>query len=327
MAIPDKAITRGEQYLAAMAGQSGTLPDEPITRKEFYLAKAAGQAVETPEPITREEMYLDAIAEGGGGGGDITLTTLNVSANGTTNAPSGTAYNKVVANVSNSYAAADEGKVVQNGELVAQTAHAEVTSNGTVDTTTNNSVTVNVPEKTLTTKSISSNGTYAASGDNADGYSSVTVNVSASGLQWTLIGQSTHNLPEYTDTTAAEATTDTGINVQNTNFCWLLVVVICDTPIETSTEWGMTVAMLGTTTTGLIYAPSALNTYWEKGSATLSRSALATTVQYNGNNIGLFFQPSNNSATVKFSRKANSGYCPKLRAGNYTVKVYGLSSL
>lgn len=69
MAIPNTAITRNEQYLAAMAGQSGTLPDEPITRKEFYLAKAAGQAVETPEPITREEMYLDAIAEGGGGGG------------------------------------------------------------------------------------------------------------------------------------------------------------------------------------------------------------------------------------------------------------------
>lgn len=69
MAIPNKAITRNEQYLAAMAGQSGTLPDEPITRKEFYLAKAAGQEVETPEPITREEMYLDAIAKGGGGGG------------------------------------------------------------------------------------------------------------------------------------------------------------------------------------------------------------------------------------------------------------------
>lgn len=33
-------------------------------------------------------------------------------------------------------------------------------------------------EKTLTTKSITANGTYAASSDNADGYSSVTVNVS-----------------------------------------------------------------------------------------------------------------------------------------------------
>lgn len=41
---------------------------EPNTRKENFLASAAGIAVETPTPITREEMYLDAIAKGGGGG-------------------------------------------------------------------------------------------------------------------------------------------------------------------------------------------------------------------------------------------------------------------
>lgn len=34
---------------------------------------------------------------------------------------------------------------------------------------------------TLTTKNITSNGTYNASSDNADGYSSVTVNVSGGG--------------------------------------------------------------------------------------------------------------------------------------------------
>ena len=64
------------------------------------------------------------------GGGDVTLETLNVSANATYNAPSGKAYNKV---------------------------------------------NVNVPEKTLGTKTITAVGTYAASGDNLDGYSSVTV--------------------------------------------------------------------------------------------------------------------------------------------------------
>lgn len=45
------------------------IPNEPITRKEKYLAKASGQNVETPDPLTREEMYLDTIAKGGGGGG------------------------------------------------------------------------------------------------------------------------------------------------------------------------------------------------------------------------------------------------------------------
>lgn len=42
---------------------------EPKTRKEQFLAKAAGQSIETPKPITREEMLLDAIAQNGGSGG------------------------------------------------------------------------------------------------------------------------------------------------------------------------------------------------------------------------------------------------------------------
>ena len=45
------------------------IPENPITRKEHFLAKAAGENVNTPDPITREEMYLDAIASGSGGGG------------------------------------------------------------------------------------------------------------------------------------------------------------------------------------------------------------------------------------------------------------------
>lgn len=51
---------------------------------------------------------------------------------------------EITVNVPNSYAAGDEGKVVSNGALVAQTSDA-VTVNGTVDTTLINSLTVNVP--------------------------------------------------------------------------------------------------------------------------------------------------------------------------------------
>ena len=54
-------------------------------------------------------------------------------------------YSAVTVNVPNSYAAGDEGKVVSNGALVQQTARAsEITANGTYDTTTNNSITVNI---------------------------------------------------------------------------------------------------------------------------------------------------------------------------------------
>lgn len=86
----------------------------------------------------------------GGGGGDITVEALSVTENGTTTAPTGKAYSPVTVNVPNSYAAGDEGKVVSNGALVAQTAHAEVTENGTIDTTLYNSVVVNVSGKSGT---------------------------------------------------------------------------------------------------------------------------------------------------------------------------------
>lgn len=79
-----------------------------------------------------------------GGGGGVTVESKSISANGTYTAPTGKAYSPVTVNVANSYTAGDEGKVVSSGALVSQTAHAEVTQNGTIDTTLNNSVVVNV---------------------------------------------------------------------------------------------------------------------------------------------------------------------------------------
>lgn len=86
-------------------------------------------------------------AGGGGGGGSSVLIDKSVSANGVYNASSDDAdgYKKVTVDVPNTYAAGDEGKVVSNGALVAQTAHSDVTpttSDQTIDTTTNNSLKV-----------------------------------------------------------------------------------------------------------------------------------------------------------------------------------------
>ena len=68
--------------------------------------------------------------------------TVSITRNGTVNVRD---YASAEVDVPNSYVAADEGKVVKNGVLVAQTARAtEITENGTYDTTENNSVTVNV---------------------------------------------------------------------------------------------------------------------------------------------------------------------------------------
>lgn len=152
---------------------------------EGYLGDIADaiRAKGNTESALRPDQMAGAIAALPSGG---TLGTKSIAANGTYNASSDSldGYSSVTVNVPNSYAAADEGKVVSNGALVAQTARAsEITENGTYDTTTNDEVTVNVSggSATLITKSITQNGTYAASSDNADGYSSVSVNVSGGG--------------------------------------------------------------------------------------------------------------------------------------------------
>lgn len=54
----------------------------PITRKETFLAKAGGQNVVTPTPITREEIFLQAIIDNGGGGGGTGGGVLVVNATG-----------------------------------------------------------------------------------------------------------------------------------------------------------------------------------------------------------------------------------------------------
>ena len=116
-----------------------------------------------------------------GGGGSATLIEKSISANGVYNASSDSAdgYSKVTVDVPNTYTAGDEGKVVSSGALVAQTAHATITINGSYDTTLNNSVEVDVAggSATLIEKSINANGVYNASSDSADGYSKVTVDV------------------------------------------------------------------------------------------------------------------------------------------------------
>lgn len=73
--------------------------------------------------------------------GDSPTGTKSITANGTGIDVAAYAYADVA--VPNSYSSGDEGKVVSNGALVSQTSDT-VTSNGTVDTTLINSLTVNV---------------------------------------------------------------------------------------------------------------------------------------------------------------------------------------
>lgn len=73
---------------------------------------------------------------------------ISITANGvTTEDVTNYASAQITASVPNTYAAADEGKVVDNGALVAQTSR-NIDTNGTYDTTTNNEVVVNVAGQT-----------------------------------------------------------------------------------------------------------------------------------------------------------------------------------
>lgn len=53
----------------------------PITRKEMYLSAAAGETETSalPQPVTREEIYLNEIANGSGGGGSGTSDYSDLS--------------------------------------------------------------------------------------------------------------------------------------------------------------------------------------------------------------------------------------------------------
>ena len=110
-------------------------------------------------------------------GGEITPTgtkEISVTQNGTTNTNVTYYANaKVVANVPNTYAAADEGKVVQDGDLEAQTT-ATFQANDTYDTTTIKQVTVDVPAS-----AVDSGYVYITENDTVDvvGYAQAVVAV------------------------------------------------------------------------------------------------------------------------------------------------------
>lgn len=64
---------------------------------------------------------------------------------------------------------------------------------------------------TLITKTITANGTYSASDDSADGYSSVTVNVpSSAASSWTKVAETSYQVSTTSTNTATVATWATG---------------------------------------------------------------------------------------------------------------------
>ena len=152
-------ITRRDGGDITSAGNAVMIPegyyDDDWTH--YIASGTAGTPTATKGTVSNHQVSVTPSATNTAGyisGGTINGTAVTVSASelvsGTYSvSASGThdvtnyASASIAVNVPNSYSASDEGKVVSNGALVAQTADT-VTQNGTVDTTLINSLTVNV---------------------------------------------------------------------------------------------------------------------------------------------------------------------------------------
>lgn len=140
-------------------------------------------------------------------------------------------------------------------------------------------------------------------------------------LRWELIGEKTFELEEYT--AEVNETTNTEINIRNTDYAYILTIVTCDSIITTNNEWGMTIALGGRYTSNNNYANGI--SYGQKGSSTLSKSAMTTNSW--GQTSGYGVKISTNTGSIVMERKAHSTGCPKIRGGTYKVSVYGLAGI
>lgn len=137
-----------------------------------------------------------------------------------------------------------------------------------------------------------------------------------------LIGETTIALDDYTDTTTSEAT-NTGINISNTDYAWGIAIITCDTPVVNEVDWGASLAIWGRYTSNKAIMSG--DTIMQRGTSTVSFANLTSASGASASAYGVFLV--NNTSNVVFSRRCHGTACPLCRAGNYTVKVYGLKSL
>ncbi len=151
----------------------------------------------------------------------------------------------------------------------------------------------------------------------ADGYGG-----GGSGPAFELIGEWTGYLPEYTNTSTTE-TTDTGIDIKNANYAWILIVITCDGTYTNNNDWGGLAITFGGRykSNGNYFGGSTIG---QRRTPTLTFADMGDNSQ-TYSSYGVFLNA--NVSNIVLGRKAHGTACPKLMAGNYTVKAYGLTAL
>lgn len=129
--ITENGVYNVTEYASADVDVQGGIT--PTGTKQINIA-SNGTVTEDVTDYANAEINVNVPASA------VDTGTKNISTNGTHDV---VGYANASVNVPNSYSQSDEGKVVSNGALVAQTSDT-VTANDTYDTTLINSLTVNV---------------------------------------------------------------------------------------------------------------------------------------------------------------------------------------